>query len=23
LRARLFVDQIVSFVNNSPYEHLK
>ncbi|HCZ2742804.1 TPA: FMN-dependent NADH-azoreductase, partial [Staphylococcus aureus] len=20
---RLFVDQIVSFVNNSPYEHLK
>ncbi|NKN47154.1 FMN-dependent NADH-azoreductase, partial [Staphylococcus aureus] len=21
--ARLFVDQIVSFVNNSPYEHLK
>ena len=23
LRAKLFVDQIVSFVNNSPYEHLK
>lgn len=23
LRARLFVDQIVSFANNSPYEHLK
>ena len=23
LRARLFVDQIVSFVNNSPYDHLK
>ncbi|HDF0017476.1 TPA: NAD(P)H-dependent oxidoreductase, partial [Staphylococcus aureus] len=23
LRARLFVDQIVSFAHNSPYEHLK
>lgn len=23
LRARLFVDQIVSFVNNAPYDHLK
>lgn len=23
LRARLFVDQIVSFANNSPYDHLK
>ena len=23
LRARLFVDQIVSFAQNSPYEHLK
>lgn len=23
LRARLFVDQIISFVKNSPYEHLK
>ena len=23
LRAKLFVDQIVSFANNSPYEHLK
>jgi azobenzene reductase len=23
LRAKLFVDQIVSFVNNSPYEHLQ
>ncbi|MDU3980464.1 MAG: NADPH-dependent FMN reductase [Staphylococcus epidermidis] len=23
LRAKLFVDQIVSFVTNSPYEHLK
>ena len=23
LRSKLFVDQIVSFVTNSPYEHLK
>ena len=23
LRSRLFVDQIISFVKNSPYEHLK
>ncbi|PTH12799.1 FMN-dependent NADH-azoreductase, partial [Staphylococcus capitis] len=23
LRAKLFFDQILSFANNSPYEHLK